>query len=114
MKIHSKDTSDTIIEYDAPLFKVPSKFGYRELTEGEIMKIAQIINDNIFTTYPSLNNIYKYLTKVAKIMNMLNIPVSWITPCGLRLTQKYASIKKKPIKISISFLGKKTTSVLRE
>src|SRR5204862_7287364 len=76
IKIYSKDCPNNFIEYESPLYKVPSGHGYTELTEPEIMKMAQIINDNIFTTYPSLNNIYKYLTEVAKIMNMLNIPIT--------------------------------------
>jgi DNA-directed RNA polymerase len=69
--------SDIEHEFKVSLFKVPSNVGeYIELTEYEIMKMATIINDNIFTTYPSLNSIYNYLTEIANIMCKLNLPIS--------------------------------------
>lgn len=52
--------------------------------------MAQIIDDNIFTQYKSLNLIYEYLTEVTRVMTKLSIPVSWVTPCGLLLTQSYS------------------------
>ena len=101
-------------EYKIYLYKVPSKPGIGELLikEYEIMKIAQIVNDNIFSEYKSLNSIYKYLTTITKVMTLLEIPVSWVTPSGLSLTQSYALSSKQ--KLSISFRGKNRTAIIKE
>jgi hypothetical protein len=38
------------------------------LNKTEIFKIAEIINNQIFVIFPSLNNIYSYFIETAKIM----------------------------------------------
>jgi DNA-directed RNA polymerase len=75
-KITGINKDNKSYEYELALFKVPAKYGYTFLSEKQIMKMASVINDNIFTTYPSLNSIYKYLTEVTKIMGILDLPVS--------------------------------------
>lgn len=59
------------------------------LTPNEILKIAQIINEQVFIIFPSLNDIYSYLIDITKLMIKLDIPVNWITPAGLKITQHY-------------------------
>jgi hypothetical protein len=46
------------------------------LSRQEIFKIANIINDQIFVVYPSLNNIYLYFIETAKLMIKLGIPIT--------------------------------------
>jgi len=60
----------------------------------DISKIAEIIYSTIFKEYPGLNIIYNYLINMAKLLNKLNLPVIWITPSGLELTQNYNSLKR--------------------
>lgn len=49
---------------------------------------------------------------ISKLMIKLEIPLSWFTPVGLKLTQHY--LKSKINKISISMGSKNKTLVLRE
>jgi hypothetical protein len=109
---YKPENPDVEQEFQTLLYKVPAKLGYIELNELEIKKMANIINNNIFTNYPSLQGIYNYLTTVAQILVRLGIPITWITPCGMKLTQKYASSTTK--KLSISFAGRKKTYVTKE
>ena len=82
------------------------------LSKSEIFKIATIINEQIFVLYPSLNNIYNYFIDTAKLIIDLGIPLSWITPTGMKITQNY--LKSKQTTISIRFAGRTRKSVLRE
>ena len=78
----------------------------------EIEELADIINDNIFNQFPMLHGIYSYLTTMAKILMKINLPISWSTPKGMLITQRYnlSNIQK----ITINFLGKNRTAVLRK
>jgi len=83
-----------------------------ELTSSEVFKLAQIINKNIFNSYPTLNKIYIYLTSLASILLRFSIPITWATPSGLIITQHYLQSTTK--KVSMTILGKNKTIVLRE
>ena len=74
--------------------------------------MAQIINEQIFIVYPSLNEIYSYFVDIAKIMVNLGIPISWMTPAGLNITQHY--LKSKQTVISTKLFNKTKKMVLRE
>ena len=74
--------------------------------------MAQIINDQIFVCFPFLNNIYSYFIEISTIATKLCIPLTWITPAGLEITQHYLKRKKKVI--SISLFGKTKKLVLRD
>lgn len=82
------------------------------LTKKEVFKIATIINDQIFVNYPSLNYIYNYFIEISKLSVKLGIPLSWITPSGLKITQNYTKKKKKII--SVSIFGKTKKMVFKE
>nr|P33541.2 RecName: Full=Probable DNA-directed RNA polymerase [Neurospora intermedia]CAA36326.1 RNA polymerase [Neurospora intermedia] len=93
-------------------YLVPTKNGdFVVLDTFEVETLASIINDNIFNQFPKLHSIYDYLTRLAKIYLKLDIPLSWSTPDGLELTQRYNLSKVK--KLTINFLGKNRTAVLR-
>ena len=46
-----------------------------QLSPKDIYKIAEIIDDQIFVIFPSLNKIYNYFTDIAKIMSRLKLPI---------------------------------------
>lgn len=95
------------------LYLCPSKEGDNILINNkDIFKIAEIINNQIFIVYPSLNNIYNYFIDIAKIMVKLGIPITWFTPNGLKITQHYLKNKEKII--STSLFNKTKKMVIRE
>lgn len=85
---------------------------YIRLSSKEIYKIASIINEQIFVVFPSLNEIYNYFIELAKLAVKLELPMTWITPSGLKITQNYFKQKKKVI--SISIFGKTKKIVIKE
>jgi len=94
-------------------FICPGKNGHDIiLTKKDIYKIAEIINDQIFVCFPSLNYIYNYFIDIAKLSTKLGIPLTWITPAGLEITQHYLKRKKKVVPISL--FGKIRKLVIRE
>jgi len=86
--------------------------GFILINNADIIKIAQIINEEVFTLFPSLNYIYHYFIDISKLMIKLNIPLSWITPAGMKITQHYLKTKKSSI--AIRFAGKIKKMVLKE
>nr|QWO71396.1 RNA polymerase [Termitomyces sp. K1Ag] len=82
------------------------------LSKKDIFQIATIIDQQIFVVYPSLNNIYSYFLNMSKIMVKLGIPITWITPAGMKITQNY--LKSKQSIISISLFNVRKKMVLRE
>jgi DNA-dependent RNA polymerase len=97
------------LKKDDKFYICPGKFGVPVyLTEQDILKISQIINDQIFVLFPSLNKIYNYLIEITKLMITLDIPLTWITPSGLKITQHYVkTIKRANIAIRIGGRTKK-------
>jgi DNA-directed RNA polymerase len=74
--------------------------------------MSQIINEQVFILFPSLNNIYNYFLNITKIMAILNIPMTWITPAGLKITQHYLrSIKNYVV---FRFGGKVRKLIIKE
>ena len=81
-------------------FKCPGKDGKSiTLDKKEIFKIA------------SLNYIYNYFVDITKLSAKLGIPMTWITPSGLKITQNY--LKKTNKVISVSIFGKVKKLVLK-
>jgi hypothetical protein len=94
------------------LFIAPGLIKPVYLNRKEVFKIAEIIYNQIFELFPSLKFIYDYFMDISKLMIKLEIPLSWFTPIGLKLTQHY--LKSKINKISISMGGRNKTLVLRD
>jgi len=82
------------------------------LTPQDIYKIAQIINEEIFVIFPSLNNIYSYFTNITRIMTELGIPLTWITPTGMEITQRY--LKSETTRVGLNSMAKRWRKVLRK
>ena len=81
------------------------------LTDKEVFKMIELINEMIFNTYPVLREIYKYLTGLTKVLIKNDLPFTWSTPSGLVITQHYKQSETK--KISLTILGKNKTVVLK-
>ena len=80
------------------------------LNLSETYQLASIIHKSIFNKYPGLNIIYNYFINMTKVLNKLNIPVIWLTPTGLKITQFYRKVNK--VKFAISLGGKRSLFVL--
>ena len=94
---------------DANDYLAPSRDGFIQLNRLQVYAIAQIIYDQIFTQLPSLKPIFNYLQSIVKLCLKFNVPLTWITPSGISITQEY--LASTPKKVSIS-LGKKTRSAV--
>lgn len=71
------------------------------LNKEDIRKIANIINDTFFEEYPLIQFFYEYLKDLAKIMNLANLGISWITPNGLTLLQYYKHYNSNSVLIPL-------------
>jgi len=85
---------------------------FTKLSSREIYILAEIINNQIFKSLPSLEGVYNYIKAIVKFCLICSIPLTWFTPSGLKITQFYAvSIQNK---VSISFKNKTKSVILRE
>jgi DNA-directed RNA polymerase, mitochondrial len=99
------------VENNLYYFLVPTEDGFTKISYLEIYTLAEIINKQIFNSLPYLEEVYKYLKEIVKLCLKCNIPLTWFTPSGLKITQFYALSKQN--KISISFKNKTKSVVLR-
>jgi DNA-directed RNA polymerase len=107
------DTEKDNEKYTRTLYIAPGKNGAKvHLSSHDIYKIAVIVNEVIFKLYPSLKKIYDYLLDISKLMIKLGIPLTWITPTGMKITQHYLISKRKTI--PIQFAGHTNKMVLKE
>lgn len=83
-----------------------------EVSYEDLYILAKLINDQIFKSLPSLNDVYNYFKEIINLICKINIPVVWFTPSGLKITQHY--LRSKIHKVSIIFGKKSKTVVLRE
>lgn len=83
-----------------------------EISYGDVFKIAQIIDKQIFISLPSLKHIFDYFKNIIRLLVKLNIPIIWFTPAGLRIRQQYLQTKQN--KISITFTKTSKKVILRE
>jgi Autographiviridae RNA polymerase len=106
-KMKIKKISKNENHYYAPGNNGPILISYLD-----IFKIAEIINNQIFISFPSLKEIYEYFKDMIKFMSKFNIPMTWFTPSGMQITQYYNVSKQN--KISIKFGKGSKTIVLRK
>ena len=97
------------------LYEAPSKELNKPLylTFKEIFKLAELIHDSLFNSYPNLKNIFDYFNSISKAFSLLDIPISWSPPSGAQITQKYLKVKKVKVAISVG-RGKKKTVILNQ
>lgn len=96
------------------LYKFPSTNikGFTLLDDKRLFELSKVISDNVFSYFPSINKIYHFLNRWAILMLKLNLPIKWVTPLGLELTQEYN--KSKINNLTINFLGRRRHIILRD
>jgi hypothetical protein len=57
------------------LYIVEGKNGNVLLTNKDLMRIAEIINNYIFLAFPSLKTIYDYFIEIVEILSHFNLPL---------------------------------------
>lgn len=104
----------TQTEYNKFYIVLPYEGSDKEilLSYKDIFKIAEIIEKNIFSKYTALEKVYTYFKDICKVMNSLNLPVTWFTPAGTVVTQQY--FKTNENKLSYYYGGKAKVMILRE
>lgn len=107
-----KDLKDNLKKENEKLFIVDGIQGKVLLTYSDLMQISKIINDNIFIVFPSLKGIYDYFIEIVRIVSDFNLPIWWITPCGLKITQHYLKVKENKTQFNVFNQAKKL--VIRE
>ena len=90
-------------------YLVPTKDSFVSLNYYQVFILAQIIEEQIFKTLPSLKNIYDYFKNIIKLCSNFNLPAVWFTPSGVKITQYYNISEQN--KVSIKF-GKKVNKVV--
>nr|QWO71390.1 RNA polymerase [Termitomyces sp. T123] len=78
----------------------------------DIFKLAEIVESCIFSNFPKLKLVYDFFKDICKIFNKLGIPILWVTPSGLIITQNY--YKTIDTKIAISYAGVTKKIVIKE
>jgi DNA-directed RNA polymerase len=71
--------------YIAPAFKNEKVL----LSKKDLYLIAKIVDNQVFMMFPALKEIYDYLLDISKVLRDLNIPITWFTPTGIKITQHY-------------------------
>lgn len=64
----------------------------------ELFAFAKIVHSTLFDTHPTLKAIVDYFGAMVKLLSKLGLPVIWITPSGLSITQRYVKFQTKKIK----------------
>lgn len=114
-EINDNEKENIIKDQLKYLYEAPSKDKDKPLylTFKEIFKLAQIIHESLFITYPKLNSIFDYFKSITKAFSYLDIPINWSPPSGALITQKYLKVKKVKVFISVG-KGKKKTVILSQ
>lgn len=60
------------------------------LSGKDIYQLAKIIYNELFKRHSSLENIMNYFHNIVELLNSLELSVNWITPYGLKITQRYS------------------------
>ena len=83
-----------------------------QLTVRDLFKISMIIKEVIFKIFPVLRTVYNYFIAIAHLMEILNLPVQWITPTGAIITQNYN--KRKKSKVQLFIHNKTKVNIMQE
>jgi DNA-directed RNA polymerase len=82
------------------------------LTRKDIYKLSYIIYNSLFTSHPILTEVVEYFNNMINMLNRLNLPMSWSTPSGMIIKQKY--IKFTTYDLTNSIMGKRCKITLRK
>lgn len=65
----------------------------------------------IFKIHSDLRLVVQLVSGMAHILIALNQPITWITPAGMKITQKYVTFNAKRIKTSLLKNTRPTTDI---
>jgi len=54
----------------------------------------------VYTSFPNLTKYVQYTKKIADVFSILDIPLEWITPAGMKVKMGYLKRESQPIKKS--------------
>ena len=91
-------------------------------TELDFKHLRRALSFVIFVEYPKLSALAEYLKSIAKVSNILKIPIPWILPTGLEINQQFydkENIKVKPFTytknlLNLTVLNKKKFNVNKQ
>ena len=97
LREHFTKTKITLNGINIYNYNVPSiiQGEITKITEVDLQKIAEILDNILFKKYPLIEAFYNYIKNISKIMNKADIPINWITPNGIEITQFYKKLKGK-------------------
>lgn len=115
LEVNEDKDKEIIKDHLKYLYEAPSKDISKPLylTFKEIFKLAELIHESLFNSYPILKNIFDYFNSISKVYGYLDIPISWTPPSGAHITQKYLKVRKVKIFISVG-RGKQKTVILSQ
>jgi len=93
--------------------KEEDKLGDVGLTIKDLDGLSGIIYNALFESHEVLNKFVIYFDSIVDMMNKLDLPIQWITPSGLKLTQRYTRFTTYDITTAIRGLKPKKT-ILRK
>lgn len=67
----------------------------KRFTHKQFIEISNNIHSIIFDLHPYLKDTIKYFEDMIKILNLINLPIIWITPSHMKISQKYIKSEKK-------------------
>lgn len=70
-------------------------------TNRDLRALSEIIYNVLFDSHEVLKNFMIYFDNIVDMLNKLELPIQWITPSGLLLTQKYIKFTKYDITTAI-------------
>lgn len=96
---------------DITMYQSNKKVGDVILSFNEIYMLSTIIYKSLFIEHPMLNELVNYLRSMVKLLNSLNLPIVWLTPSGLLITQKYMKFESE--RFTTKIFSKRKTLTLR-
>lgn len=67
-------------------------------TQTELNKLGNIIKQTVLSIIPPFNNLKKYFDGIIEILNILNLPIYWTTPSGMKVSLTSMKMESKKIR----------------
>lgn len=96
MADYIRDVCIKIEKDDKTLYKSPLADKYLEYSD--FMFLAKIVKQVVSKEFPRVSLLSSYLSNIAEIMNSLELPIPWLVPSGVKITQSYRQTKQLILK----------------
>nr|QWO71453.1 RNA polymerase [Calocybe gambosa] len=81
-------------------------------TQSELNKFGNIVKQTVLSIIPPFNNLRKYFDNIIEILNILDLPIYWITPSGMSISLSSMKMIQKKIKSNKLKLAKPITILI--